>query len=339
MFYAFFEANPYAVPPPLLSFDMASNLGPFIRRLMKKHLVRLLLVAIVLGTGWSFLAGALAQTLPDGTRKLADLAYVEGGHERQKLDLYLPSNAKGVPLVVWIHGGGWTGGSKERPPGLALLGKGYALASLDYRFSTEAIFPAQIQDCKAALRWLRAHASEYGYDPAHIGVWGGSAGGHLVALLAVTGQTQDFEVGANLAQSSAVQCAVDWFGPTDFLAFNAPDQVAAGQKRGSALTRLLGGDLSTRLDLARQASPVTWVTKQAAPLLIMHGTRDELVPVDQSQRFYDKLKAVGADATLDLLGGAGHGGGQFTAAPKLELIGAFLSRHLRPAPQPSVPVR
>ena len=113
--------------------------------------------------------------LPADARVLKDVAYVADGHANQKLDLYLPAKPAG-PLLVWIHGGGWRGGTKNNPPGLALVGKRFAVASVEYRFSQHAIFPAQIEDCKAAIRWLRAHASEYGYDPKRVGVWGASAG-------------------------------------------------------------------------------------------------------------------------------------------------------------------
>ena len=267
--------------------------------------------------------------LPTDARVLTDLAYVPNPHAQQKLDLYLPAKPVG-PLVVWIHGGGWRGGSKANPPGLAMVQKGYSLASVEYRFSQHAIFPAQIEDCKAAIRWLRAHAGEYGYDPKRIGVWGASAGGHLVALLGVTGQTKDFDVGENLDQSSAVQCVIDWFGPADFPGYN-PDLPTAMVKRedpNSVLAQLFGGVISQKLDLAKRASPVTWASKDAAPMLIMQGTNDPLVPLDQSQRLYTKLKEAGADVTLDVIEGAGHGGPQFVTPEKLTMMANFMVKHL-----------
>jgi len=275
------------------------------------------------------LTGMAERVLPGGARKLTDLAYVADGHARQKLDLYLPEKPTG-PLVVWVHGGGWRGGSKATPPGLPLLGKGITVASVGYRFSQDAIFPAQIEDCKAAIRWLRAHASEYGYDPRRIGVWGASAGGHLVALLGVTGQVKDFDVGANLDQSSAVQCVIDWFGPADFPAYDPglPTEMVQRENPNSVLSQLLGGPVSQKKELATRASPVTWVTKDAAPMLIMQGTKDPLVPLDQSQRLADKLKAAGAEVTLEVIEGAGHGGPQFTTPERLELMFGFLTKHL-----------
>src|SRR4051812_42005020 len=158
----------------------------------------------------------------DGIRLLPDLPYVASGSPAQRLDLYLPAKSTGVrPLVVWIHGGGWVGGSKNQVNAAPLLASGYAVASVEYRFSQDAIFPAQIEDCKAAIRWLRAHATEYELDPAHIGAWGASAGGHLVAMLGTTSETHEFDKGENLDQSSGVQCVLDWFGTSDFLHWGA----------------------------------------------------------------------------------------------------------------------
>lgn len=272
--------------------------------------------------------GERPKEVPEDAKVLRNLAYVENGHAQQKLDLYLPAQPKG-PLLVWIHGGGWIGGTKDKPPGLALVKNGVAVASVEYRFSQHAIFPAQIEDCKAAIRWLRAHAKEYGYRDDMVAGWGASAGGHLVALLAVTGQVKDFDVGANLEQSSAIQCGIDWFGPSDFPAYdpNLPTPMVQRENPDSVLAKLFGGIVSEKLELAKRASPVTWVTKSAAPLLIMQGTADPLVPPDQSQRLNDKLKSVGADVTLDIIEGAGHGGPQFVTQEKLKMIMEFLTKH------------
>lgn len=268
------------------------------------------------------------QGLSEDVRVLRDLAYVEGGHTRQKLDLYIPPKPAG-PLLVWIHGGGWRGGDKKNPPALAALEQGVTVASIEYRLSQHALFPAQIEDCKAAIRWLRAHAAEYGYDPKKIAVWGASAGGHLAALLAVTGNMKDFDVGANLDQSSAVLCAIDWFGPADFEAYDPklPTPMVQRENPESVLALLFGGPISQKLELARRASPVTWVTKDAAPMLILQGTNDPLVPLDQSQRLADRLKAAGADVTLDVIKDAGHGGPQFTTSEKIALMAEFLRKN------------
>ena len=150
-----------------------------------------------------------------------------------------------------------------------MVGKGYAVASINYRFSQHALFPAD-QDCKAAIRWLRANAAKYHIDPDHIGVWGYSAGGHLVAMLGTAGGVKEFDNGANLDQSSRVQCVVDWFGPTEMMTMgplaDKPDRVVA---------KLIGGPVQNNKEKARAASPLTYVGKDSAPFLIVHGDKDD----------------------------------------------------------------
>lgn len=193
--------------------------------------------------------------------------------------------------------------------------------------SRTAIYPAQIEDCKAAIRFLRAHAAEYGIDPKRIGVWGASAGGHLVALLGTTGNIRDFDVGENLDQSSAVQCVVDWFGPADFLTISADDPRVA-QSPDNPIAKLLGGPIATHQEEARRASPVSFVGKESAPFLIMHGDRDPLVPLDQSRELNAALQKAGVESTLEVLPGAGHGGAGFGTPEKLEKILNFFQKHL-----------
>ena len=179
---------------------------------MKRTWLGVLAVAVTL----AWISPAAAQ--PQGVQVLRNLPYVANGHERNRLDIYLPEKPTGrLPLVVWIHGGGWEAGSKEDCPAVPLIAKGYAVASINYRFSQHALFPAQVEDCKAAIRWLRANAAKYHLDPDHIGVWGESAGGHLVAMLGTTGGIKEFDKGGNLDQSSRVQCVVDFFGPAEML--------------------------------------------------------------------------------------------------------------------------
>jgi acetyl esterase/lipase len=246
---------------------------------------------------------------PPGVKVLKDLAYVPGGHERQKLDLYLPEKAaeQPLPLVVWIHGGGWEAGSKEGCPAVPLVEKGYAAASINYRLSQQALFPAQIEDCKAAIRWLRANAKKYHLDPRHIGVWGASAGGHLVALLGATGGVKDLEgEEGNLDQSSRVQAVVDWFGPTDFATIG---KGLSDPK--SPVSRLIGGSPQENKEKAAKASPITYVGKDAAPTLIMHGDKDNLVPISQSEELAAALKKAGVEVTFQVVKGNGHGGPDF----------------------------
>ena len=149
-------------------------------------------------------------------------------------------------MVVWIHGGGWKGGDKRRNPAIMLLPKGYAVVSVNYRLSQHATMPAQIEDCKAAIRWVRAHAKEYNLNPERIGVWGASAGGHLVALLGTAGDVKELEGKlGNEEQSSRVQCVVDWFGPSDFLSMGRTQE-----KADSPVAMLLGGPLSEKSEAA-----------------------------------------------------------------------------------------
>ncbi len=269
------------------------------------------------------------QAVPPGTKILTDVPYVTKGHPAQVLDLYLPAGHAGpCPLIVNIHGGGWQAGSKNTCPARLLLDKGYAVASLEYRLTDVAIFPAQVEDCKAAVRWLRAHAQEHGYNADKIAVWGGSAGGHLVSFLGVTGHLRDFDVGENLDQSSAVQAVVDWYGPTDFENFGDEKYKAVQLRRGT-VAKLLGGPVKEKLELARRASPITYAGKESAPFIIFQGDADPLVPVQQSQIMDTKLKAAGVESTLHILPGAGHGGPQFTSPESLAQISTFLEKHIR----------
>jgi acetyl esterase/lipase len=259
-----------------------------------------------------------------------DIEYVPGGHERQRLDLYLPKEADPSgqrPLLVWVHGGAWLGGSKERPPALRLVAKGYAVASINYRLSQHAIFPAQIEDCKAAIRWLRANAGRYGYDPNHIGVWGASAGGHLVALLGATGDVKDFDIGPNRGVSSRVQAVCDFFGPTDFTKMSSFPSTVKHDAPDAPESKLIGGPIQENKDKVRRANPIAYVTKDDPPFLIVHGDKDPLVPHNQSEILRDALQKAGVEATLYTVPGGGHGGFQ---DPRVEtLVAEFFQKHLR----------
>jgi acetyl esterase/lipase len=278
------------------------------------------------------LAQPSAQPAAPAVRILRDLPYVPNGTPRQRLDLYLPAQSGAPrPLLAYVHGGAWRAGSKSQCPARSLVLLGYDVASIEYRFSQDAPYPAQIQDCKAAIRWLRAHAQEYGIDPTRIGVWGASAGGHLVALLGVTGQVHDFDTGPNLDQSSAVQCVVDYFGPADFLHYG--DVPAAElDSPGNAIAQLLGGPVSSHQALARAASPVYFVSPSAAPFLIFQGDQDPLVPLQQSQELNADLQKAGVESALHVVPGGGHGGLAFDAPEIRKLFAGFLARHLHPQP-------
>jgi len=263
--------------------------------------------------------------LPEGIRVFRDLAYVTNGHQRQKLDLYLPAQGTNLPLVVWIHGGAWLAGSKERCRALPLLKDGFAVASINYRLSQHAIFPAQLEDCKAAVRWLRANAHAYGIDPDRIGVWGESAGGHLAALLGTTGDATEFDTGGNLNVSSRVQAVCDWFGPTDFTQMNKFPAVQDHDAPDSPEARLIGGPIHENKDKAQRANPITYVSKDDPPFLIMHGDKDRLVPLNQSELLAEALKRAGVQVTFRVVHGAGHG---FGAPEHFSLVRNFFIEHL-----------
>jgi acetyl esterase/lipase len=261
---------------------------------------------------------------------LRDIEYAPGGHERQKLDLYLPKEAsvdRKRPLIVWVHGGAWLAGSKDRCPAVSFADQGYAVASINYRLSQHAIFPAQIEDCKAAIRWLRVNADKYGYDPNRLGVWGASAGGHLVALLGTAGDVQEFDIGPYRGVSSQVQAVCDFFGPTDFTKMSSFPTTMDHDSADSPESRLLGGPVQESKDKALRADPITYVTKDDPPFLIVHGDRDPLVPHNQSELLYEALRNAGVDATFYTVRGAGHGG--FRDPQVDPLVTAFFNNHLR----------
>ncbi len=292
-------------------------------------------VGIVLAFALPSLRAGLVQQrsgLPAGVQVERDIEYARLGDRPLRLDLYVPERAeRPLPLVVWIHDGGWRAGNKRNCRLLWLTGRGYAVASVEYRLSTEALFPAQIHDCKGAVRWLRAHATEYGLDAERFAVAGASAGGHLAALLGVSAGVKELEgsVGGNSAVSSRVKAVVDFFGPTDLVHWiNSPEGERINRP-GSPVALLLGGLPSKKIDLARLASPVTHVTRDDPPILIVHGSADPVVPVQQSTRLAERYREAGLTAVLHIIEGARHGGPEFDAPPVRRLVLSFLNEHLR----------
>jgi len=276
--------------------------------------------------------------VPAGTKVERNIVYARVGDRKLLLDLYLPPKGSAqLPVIVWVHGGGWRGGSKgsggrARP----MLNRGYAVVDVGYRLSGEAIFPAQIEDCKAAVRWVRANAAQYGLDPDRIGAWGSSAGGHLVALLGTAGDVKEFDTETNAGYPSCVQAVCDWFGPTDFTQMDAHRPEGARRVHddpNSPESQLVGGPIQEEpyRSLARKANPITYVTKDDPPFLIMHGDKDMAVPLHQSELLYDALKKAGVDATLHVVKGAGHGlrGGEESAEKLFEIVADFFDKHLK----------
>jgi acetyl esterase/lipase len=277
--------------------------------------------------------------IPETIRAELDLPYVGTDNPRQRLDLYLPkrpASDKPLPLVVFIHGGAFSGGDRKPGPGsggpsglnlvLNMVARGdYAGASIGYRLTGGAIWPAQIYDCKAAIRWLRASAKKYNLDPERIGVIGTSAGGHLAAMVGTSGGVAALEgnLGSYRDTSSRVTCAVDQFGPVDFVGLyggnsHSPDTPEA---------KLIGGPLGDNLEAARSASPITYAAATNPPFLIVHGTKDPAVNFTQSERFYAALKKAGVDVTFVRVIGGVHGG--FTSPEVNQRIRQFFDKHLR----------
>ena len=275
---------------------------------------------------------------PDGTRVLSGVAYAGlPGIRPLELDLYLPAGDGPHPVVLFLHGGGWRLGSRHSGgpafPGRTLFERvaaaGIAVASADYRLSGEAVWPVQLSDAKAAVRWLRARAGELGIDPGRVAAWGESAGGHLAALLGlVTDPDLDGDVGVT-GPPGAVVAVAAWYPPTDLGGF-AGD---AGADPADATTReaqLLGAAPSAVPDRAAQASPLTHVSGGAPPFLLLHGRADRFVPCVQSERLADALRAAGADVELHTYEGADHmwRGAPEAAADALDRTVAFLHAHL-----------
>lgn len=269
-----------------------------------------------------------------------DLVFAQPGDKPLKLDLYLPANkdtsdeknAKQPKpkLFVWIHGGGWKAGSKTRVPLRVLTNDGFVVASISYRFTDTAIFPAQVFDCKAAIRWLRANAEKYGYDADWIAVGGSSAGGHLALLIGTSGGVAELEgdVGGNLDQSSQVQAVIDYYGPSDFVLRGRTHPERSYSKDGGSFI-FLGGLKNGKLtpEIEKAASPTTYVGENDPPLIVFQGTNDKKVLPDQSDRIVAVYEEAGLDVTLVRVKGAGHGGDVFFKGENLERARQFLKKH------------
>ncbi|MCW2635049.1 MAG: putative esterase [Blastococcus sp.] len=251
-----------------------------------------------------------------GTRLLLGVPYAAiPGVRPLELDLVLPpETGNPVPLVVFLHGGGWRMGSRHSlGPSYAAGGPfervaqaGIAVASIDYRLSGEATWPAQLHDAKAAVRWLRARAEEIGIDPERIAAWGESAGGHLAELLGLTIDDAELEGDVGITGiSSAVSAVVAWYAPSDVAAV-APDKGADPADPSTREAQLLGAPAPSVPELAAQASPVTHVHPGAPPFLLLHGLDDRFVPCVQSDRLYALLEAAGVDVELERYEGADH---------------------------------
>ncbi|WP_218933176.1 alpha/beta hydrolase [Roseimaritima multifibrata] len=272
-------------------------------------------------------AGKSKQTSPDSAIVYKDLEYARVGKKSLLLDLYFPKTADApVPVVVWIHGGGWKNGSKDRCPATWLVEHGYAVASINYRLIDEAQWPAQIEDCRAAIRWLRENADGFQLDAKHIGAWGGSAGAHLAALVGTLDAPLDETT------SSRVQAVCDWYGPTDLLTM-PPNVLGNGRTlqeiANSNGAQLLGKTVREVPERAKQASAFYQVSADDPPFLIMHGEKDPGVPIDQSRRLHEKLKAANVPSSFHVIPNAGHGGKEFQTPQVRQIVQDFFHQTLK----------
>jgi acetyl esterase/lipase len=256
----------------------------------------------------------LERSRPLNVRVVREIEYASvPGFRPLLLDLHLPPSGPDRPVILFIHGGAWMFGSR-RHGGPAfedgffdrLVEAGFAVASVDYRLSGEAIFPAQLNDVKAAVRWLRRHAPEHGLDGTRIVAWGDSAGAHLAALLGLTGDDADLE---GTEESSEVTAVIDWYGPADLTTMQAQRPPGASldhETPESPEGRLIGGRVSALPDAARAASPIGYVRPGAPPFQIKHGADDTTVPCAQSEQLAAALRAAGVSVDTEWIEGAGH---------------------------------
>lgn len=272
---------------------------------------------------------------PDDVDVRRDVVFGTGGGRDLTMHIVMPKERSETPApaYVWIHGGGWQGGTKDGGVGQVtpLVRKGFVGATIEYRLTGEAAFPAQIEDCKCAIRYLRAHADQYNIDVDRIAVGGSSAGGHLVALLGTSGGIKELEGDGGWAdQSSTVQAVVDLYGPTDFATFVTTPGYESHNRDGSPESKLLGGGEVTQLtEGIKRVNPITYVDADDPPFLIIHGSNDRTVPLNQSELLHKALQAAKVESKLHVIEGAGHGGPQFAAPEVRGMQMEFLMKLLK----------
>jgi len=269
---------------------------------------------------------ALTSSASEVTRVVKDVPYASIGQRALRLDLHLPSGKPRAPLIVWIHGGAWRSGSKNDVPIRKLVAEGYPIASVDYRLSTEARFPAQVHDIKAAIRFLRAHANEWQLSAKKIVIAGDSAGAHLAALVGVSNESRalEGEIGDNPRASSSVQGIISLYGAANLQTILKQSTPHGLSVRVPALDLLLGEQPEQVPDLAKLASPVFHVDKHDPPLLLLHGDQDPQMPINQSHELCGAYQRVGAPVEFVVVHGAAHGGAMFYDDERLEIVKRFL---------------
>ena len=260
----------------------------------------------------------------------ADIEYAKVGELSLKLDLHRPQT-ENPALIVYVHGGGWRAGSKQDVPIGKLLDKGFAIASVDYRLSPQAAFPAQVHDIKAAIRFLRANAGVFHINTSKIAIIGSSAGGHLAALVGVTNGNKELKgkVGEHLDQSSDVQVIVSYYGASNLETILSQSTPKGLEYRIPALKLLLGDTPDKKPELAKLASPVAHLDRKDPPLLLIHGDADPQMPPQQSQELAKAYEALGLPVTLIVMPGSKHGGKEFYDDERTAVVAKFLDKVLR----------
>ena len=251
----------------------------------------------------------ILDALPKGTIIERDIVYATNGERKMLLDVYRPKSDRPLPLVIWLYGGAWDWGNKDRSnPMVALIERGYAVSGVTYTKSREEIFPAVINDCRAAVSFLRLNAKQFNLDPERFGACGESSGGHLTALLATTSDTREFmKHPVTRKASPAIQAASPWCGPTDFLKLNDVKCDQDYSSKHSAPSRLIGQPINEAPEKCKQANPITYVSKDDPPCFIVHGDKDFVVPLNQSELLHAALVKAGVPSTLYVAKGGNHG--------------------------------
>ncbi|MDA1233043.1 MAG: alpha/beta hydrolase [Planctomycetota bacterium] len=262
-----------------------------------------------------------------------DVEYARVGEHRLLLDLYMPpQSSKPAPLVVWIHGGAWRAGSKDSVPVERWLQQGFAIASVEYRLSPVAKFPAQIHDIKAAIRWLRGNANSHGTDPSRFIIAGSSAGGHLAALVGVSNGVKALEgdSGDFTSTSSDVQAIISFFGASNLESILSQSTPHGLSVRVPALELLLGGQPNQKRELAKLASPLMHVAATDPPLWLIHGDADPQMPVEQSHELQTRYVELGLKVDLEIVKDGKHGGEGFFTDKQLDRIAQQLKADVNP---------
>ena len=301
---------------------------------MKKMKTPLLIVMLIVSLHLSAQPDRIKSIFPAGTQFLQNIPYANDTLKKHLLDIYIPPNARAInPVVVWVHGGAWMLNDKYADMGYmtntikSIIEKGYVLASIDYRHSTTAIFPAQIQDCNQALEFLHNNASKYKLDKNNIVLFGFSAGGHLASLLALSNNNTVTDFYPQKKKTSfKIKAVIDFYGPSDFLAMTA---MGDPEMKGDPISTLLGSTPLKRPDISKTASPSTYVDKGDPPFIIVHGEKDESVPYQQSVLLQSYLNLAGVKNELVIVKGAPHYGTMFDTDEVKSKLFEFLALNFK----------